>query len=96
MEIEINEFKCGFCKIKENAKIDIDSFDEFKKLQKLYRCQKCEFEKRRAIRASVGGAGGVLASVTCQRGWHGWRTCVDGVLAWVEWVACYYYCYCYY
>ena len=24
---------------------------------------------------------------------RGWRACVDGVLAWV---ACYYYCYCYY
>ena len=33
-----------------------------------------EFEKWRAIRASVGGVGGVLAWVTC---------CVGGVLAWV-------------
>ena len=59
-----------------------------------------EFEKWLAIRASVGGVGGVLAWVTCQRGWHayvgdvlvwvwrGWRAYVAGVLAWVTWVAC--------
>ena len=40
-----------------------------------------EFEKWRAIRASVGGVGGVLAWVTR---FHGWRTSVGGMLAWVS------------
>ena len=44
-----------------------------------------EFEKRRAIRASVGSVGGVLARMACQRGW---RACVGHVLAWLAWVAC--------
>ena len=40
-----------------------------------------EFEKWRAIRASVGGVGGMLAWVTCQSGDLG------GVPACVTWVA---------
>ena len=47
-----------------------------------------EFEKRRAIRASVGSVGGVLARMTCQQGWRGWCACVGHVLAWLAWVAC--------
>ena len=41
---------------------------------------KNEFEKWRAIRACVGGVGGVLA---CLRGWHASVGDVDGVLAWL-------------
>ena len=42
-----------------------------------------EFEKWHAIRASVGGVGGVLACVACLRGWHASVGVVVGVLAWV-------------
>ena len=38
-------------------------------------------EKWRAIRASMGGVGGVLAWVACLRGYCRWRACVGGVLA---------------
>ena len=41
-----------------------------------------EFEKWCAIRASVGGVGGVLAWVASQ------RTCVGGVSGVLAWVAC--------
>ena len=49
-----------------------------------------EFEKWRAIRASVGGVGDVLAWVTwvvCLRGWRASMGGVGGMLAWVAWVA---------
>ena len=45
-----------------------------------------EFEKWRAICASVGGVGGVLAWVvqmTCLRGWRASVGDVGGVLAWM-------------
>ena len=41
-----------------------------------------KFEKRRAIRASVGGVGGVLAWVMCQRVWHGQHACVGRYTYW--------------
>ena len=46
--------------------------------------KKIELDKWRAIRATVGGVGVVLAWVTCKRGYRGWRASVDkvvGVLA---------------
>ena len=46
--------------------------------------KKIELDKWRAIRATVGGVGVVLAWVTCKRGCRGWRASVDkvvGVLA---------------
>ena len=55
-----------------------------------------EFEKWRATRVIVGGVGGVLEWVACQREWRGWRACVGGVGGVLTWVACYYYCHCYY
>ena len=48
-----------------------------------------EFEKWRAIRASVGGVGGVLAWVACL---EGWCASVGGMGGLLSWVACYYYC----
>ena len=38
-----------------------------------------EFEKWRAICATVGGEGEVLAWMVCQRGWRGWRAYIAGV-----------------
>ena len=44
---------------------------------------KNEFEKWRAIRANVGGVGGMLAWVISQSGRRGRRACVGNVLSWV-------------
>ena len=41
------------------------------------------FEKWRAILASVGGVGGVLASMGCFRRWGACVVGVGGVLAWL-------------
>ena len=34
--------------------------------------------------------------MACLRRWRGWRAYVGGVGGVLAWVACYYYCYCYY
>ena len=56
-------------------------------------CDLSEFEKWRAIRASFGSMGGVLAWVACLRGQCGWRACVLGAGGVLTWGACYYYSY---
>ena len=49
--------------------------------------------------SGVGGVSGVVAWgawVVCLRKWHASVCSVDGVGGVLTWVACYYYCYCYY
>ena len=47
-------------------------------------------------RASVGDVGGVLTWVACLRGLRASVCSVGGLCGVLKWVACYYYCYCYY
>ena len=67
---------------------DFERFDYFNfgiiflKNQKLF--EETEFEKWCAIRASVGGMGGVVAWVACWCGWRGSRASAGAVPAWVS------------
>ena len=44
----------------------------------------------------MGSVLALVAWVACPRRWRGWCACEDGVGSVLTWVACYYYCYCYY